>query len=192
MTSMNLYQPAAATAEGVFPPARAAKVPVLITGLITADDAIASLKAVGKWRTWRISLLILPLLILVTFASMTNRRRRVVWPVPIATITAGAFLMTAPLRAKHRFVKSWNARPDYLHPISWTFSHEGLLTETINSKTLRDWSGFQYAQITADRIVLAQPGDMMFSFVPRRLFASEDDWSAVCQLLAAKLPVRGL
>ena len=23
-------------------------------------------------------------------------------------------------------------------------------------------------------------------------FASEDDWSAVCQLLAAKLPVRGL
>jgi hypothetical protein len=189
MTTLNSYPP---SGGAVFPPAQAAKVPVRVTGSITADDAIESLKAVGKWRTWRISLIVLPLLVLITLATLTNRRRRIVWPVPIATITAGVLLMTAPLRAKRRFVRSWNNRPDYHHPISWTFSHEGLLTETINSKTLRDWSGFVYAKITPERIVLAQPGDMMFSFVPRRLFSSDGEWTAACQLLAAKLPVRGL
>src|SRR5262245_32316739 len=189
MGILNSDQP---TSGAVFPPAQLAKVPVRVTGLITADDAIASLKTVGKWRTWRVSLIILPLVILVTFATMSNRRRRVIWPVPVAMVTAGIFLMTAPLRARYRFVKSWNSRPDYQQPVSWTFSHEGLLTETINSKTLRDWSGFVYARITPDRIVLAQPGDAMFSFVPRRLFSSDAEWTAVCQLLEAKLPFRGL
>jgi len=189
MTILNSYQ---LPGGAVFPPAQAAKVPVRVTGSITADDAITSLKAVGKWRTWRVSLIVLPLLLLITLATMTNGRRRIIWPVPIAMITASVLLVTAPLRAKRRFIQSWNTRPDYHHPISWTFSNEGLLTETINSKTLRDWSGFLYARITPDRIVLAQPGDVMFSFVPRRLFSSEEEWTAVCQLLAAKLPVRVL
>ena len=189
MTSMHSYQPA--MSGSLFPSAQAAKLPVRVTGLITADDVIASLKAVGKWRYWRIPLLVLPVLLMITFVTLTNRRRGVAWPVPIVSIAAGLFLLTAPLRARHRFIKSWNARTEFQHPVSWTFSNEGLFTETVSSKSLRDWSGFIYAKITPDRIVLAHPGETMFSFIPRRLFSTEDDWTATCQLLAAKLPVRG-
>ena len=189
MSSINPYQPF--MSDGVAPAVVPSKLPVRVTGQITADDAIASLKAAGKWRTWRVSVLILALLVAFTLASMTNRRRKAAWPVPIATIVASVFVLTAPLRTRHRFVKAWNARTEYQHPVSWTFSPEGLLTETISSKTLRDWSGFLYAKITGDRIVLAQPGDVMFNFVPRRYFESEGDWAAVCQLVATKLPLRG-
>ena len=188
MTSMNPYQ--TPMSGGVFPAAVPSKLPVRVTGLITADDVIASLKVVGKWQPWRTSLVVVPILLVFAALSAANRRRGA-WVPLLVFVVPLVMLLLAPLRARRRLLVSWNSRPEYQHPVSWTFSNEGLLTETISSKTLRDWSGFLYAKIMPDRIVLAQPGDMMFSFVPRRFFESEGDWAAVCQLLAIKVPVRG-
>jgi hypothetical protein len=187
MTSLNPYQ--SFSSGGVFPAAQPAKLPVRVTGQITADDVLAALKAVGKWRPWRTAFLFASILIVIAAHSAANRRRGM-WIGSLFLVVPLLMALLALLRARRRLVNSWNARPEYQHPVSWTFSHEGLLIETVSSKTLRDWSGFLYAKVTPDRIVLAQPGDAMFNFVPRRFFGTEGDWVAVCQLLAAKLPVR--
>jgi hypothetical protein len=166
-----------------------AKLPVRVTGLITAEDVIGSLKAVGKWQPWRTVMIAVPMLLLVAFLQGINRPRRG-GALPILLLIPLIMLLLIPLRARRRVLNSWKDRPEYHQPISWTFSEEGVLIETISSQTLRSWNGFLYAHITPDRIVLAQPGDAMFNFVPRRLFESDGQWLAVCQLLASKLPVR--
>jgi hypothetical protein len=163
--------------------------PVRVTGMMTADDSLAALKAVGKWHPWRIPLIVFPVLIWVMFTAF-DQWRAVGWFPPLVVLVAGLFLLTFPLRIKRRFVKAFRARTEYAQPVTWTFSDEGLLTETIHAKTLRVWSGFAYVKITPTLIVLAQPGDAMFNFIPRRLFETEGDWLAVTQLLAAKLPVK--
>lgn len=186
MTSIHAHPPG--SSGGVYAAAQPAKLPVRVTGLITADDVIASLKAVGKWRTWRTALFLVPIMLILFSLGAGNRRRLplllIFFMIPLV------IAILAPLRARWRLKKSWRAHTEYHQPVSWTFSEDGLFVETVNSKSLRHWAGFVYAKITPERIVLAHPGDQMFNFVPRRLFESDAQWVAVCQLLASKVPVK--
>lgn len=164
------------------------RLPITVSGLLTPDDCIAALKAVGKWRVWWIpSLALLGIaLIGANLPAVRGGAGRVGLTM---ILLAGLFLLTYPLRMRRRFVRTWQARTEFSHPVSWTFADDGLLTETVNAKNFRDWNGFAYAKITPRQIVLSYPGNAMFSFVPKRFF-TDDDWTCVCQHLNMKLTVK--
>jgi len=133
---------------------------------------------------------LIPALILLTIIAGLNFQRGDQWEIVIAWGVCAVICLGLPLRARQRFVAAWNSRNDHHHPVSWTFSDEGLFTETVNAKALHSWTAYTRVTITRDHVVLAQQGGQSFNFVPRRFFETEGDWLAVRQLLASKLPVR--
>jgi hypothetical protein len=186
MTSINPYEPpqiGSATSRPV-------RLPVRVSGVLTAEDAIESLRAVGKWRTWLVPLVVAPTLLLIGGLILLTWPIVVDWRLPVALGVFALVMMLTPIRARQRFRKQWKARPEHHQPIVWTFSPDDLLIEATNSKHLHAWTGFIYAKITPDKLILAQQGGAMFNFIPRRFFETEDDWVAVCDLLSNKLPVR--
>jgi len=182
MTSINPYEPARERSV----PSPVGALPVRATGVVTAEDALSALAAVGKWRPWRTPLLVLPVMLLAGVAWLLNPRGG--WFGPAMMVVAGLVLLSAPFRAKGKFAKTWNARPEHAHPIVWTFSDEGLFIESINSKHLHSWSTFVSARVLPDKLILTQHGGQMFNFIPRRCFNTDADWQTVCQLIASKLP----
>jgi len=164
-------------------------VPVRVSGLLTATDAIKALGAVGKWRTWPYYALAITL-VLIAVALMI-RQLPSVSIVSISVFLVGAvFFAIRPLILRIRFIRSWNARPEYQQPITWVFSDEGIFVESTMSKHQQAWEAYQYAKISTNEIVLAHHGNAMFNFVPVRFFASEQELAAVRQMIAAKLPLR--
>jgi len=156
---------------------------------VTAQDSLRALAVAGKWRPWRVLFVAIPALIWLIFVASIDGGGSG-WLYLLIIVTVGLLLPAGLFRFKRRYVKAFDARIEYRQPVTWTFSSEGLLTETIHSKTLRLWSGFAYAKISPDLIVLAHHGDALFNFVPRRLFETEGEWLAVGQLLAEKVPRR--
>jgi hypothetical protein len=163
--------------------------PVKVTGLVTAEDSLKALAIVGKWRPWRVVFVAVPALIWLVFVVSIDGGG-LGWFSLMVIVMVSLLLLMGVFQVKHRYFKAFDARIEYRQPVTWTFSSEGLLTETIHSKTLRLWNGFAYAKITPELIVLAHHGDAMFNFVPRRLFETEGDWLVVGQLLAEQVPRR--
>jgi len=185
MTPVNPYEPP----RSATPATIAGRLPVRATGVLTPEDALRALAAVGKWRPWRFSLIGLSIMA-VGLLVLSQGAGGIKWPLIFAAAIFGLAMALGVLNAKRKFRKAWNARPEHAQPIVWTFSDEGLFIESMNSKHLHSWTAFVYARITPDKLILAQHGDAMFNFVPRRCFDTDADWLAVSQLLVARLPVR--
>lgn len=187
MSAINPYQPPQpelVAAELVGPG------PITASGVLTADDAIAALRAMGKWRPWLLPLIAIPIFAIAALSTLNQP----VLPRNWLPIIAAAIFLTAALSlgfgARTRMAKQWIARPENLHPIRWTFQSDGLMIETVHSRHYLAWPSFSSARILPDKIVLTQHGGTMFNFIPRRMFTSEADWHAVSQMLAAKLPAQ--
>jgi len=165
--------------------------PLRATGVLRPDDAISALKAIGKWRAWLGSLIVATIIIVVGIVLALNQPapNDWVWPAIFCGVMA-VFALLLPLQVRHRFANTWNARPENQAPVTWTFSDDGLLVETTRSKHLHFWEAFDSITVTRDQLILAQNGGVMFNFIPRRFFESDDEWTAVCQLVAAKVRMR--
>jgi hypothetical protein len=187
VTPTNPYEPPRPEIAAV----GAAQLPVQVSGVLTPQDAIAALRAVGKWKPWRLSIIAASIGLAIISIQVLNRPPGGIrWPVVMLVAVVAVALSLAPITAKQKFVKSWNSRPENNKPITWTFSEEGLFIEAAHSKHLHAWTAFPYMRMTPSQLILAQHGDAMFNFIPRRFFNSDADWQAACQLLATKLPVR--
>ena len=186
--TINPYQPPQSGPSSAHP----APLPVRVTGVLTAEDAQRALRAAmgGRRAFWFIisgaAVVVLGTIGLMIWQGDWIRLWAAAFQV-VAVVIIGCVLFVL---SKRRFAASWNGRPENRQPVSWTFSNEGLLIETTSGKQLHYWNSFAYATIPADKVILAQRGGLMFNFVPRRLFETDEDWAAVCQLLALKLPVR--
>lgn len=185
MSEVNPYQPPL-EARLVESPG---SLPVRVGGVLTADDAITTLRKVGKWRPWQGAVITIPLAIIIAIGFAVNDQMRNVW-VPIVTVgIAMVIALWLVLGAKGRMQKQWNSRPEHANPMMWTFSEDGLFVETTNSKHLHAWSAFTQASVSPEMLILTQQGNAMWNFIPRRFFSSDADWYAVTQLLAAKLRI---
>jgi hypothetical protein len=152
---VNPYQPP----RPEIPEAANAQVPVRVTGVLTPEDAISALRAVGKWQPWRLAMFVIPAALLaIGYLLLAPPAGQVRWPVVIEIAIFALVLALAPLNAKGKFVSTWKLRPDNSQPISWTFSNDGLFVEAVHSKHLHGWPSFLYARITADQYILAQQG----------------------------------
>lgn len=168
-------------------PSPTASLPVRVSGVMTADDALSALKAVGKWNPKPMIWLSLAAILLGAGLLVASGGRKG-WILPATICVAGVLVLAVWLRAKTRFVANWNARPEHSHPLTWTFSDDGLFVETINSKHLHAWTAFVTVRVTPNMLVLTQQGGQMFNFIPRRFFTSESDWEAVGKFLTQRLP----
>jgi hypothetical protein len=187
VTAINPYEP---PREVLQPLAAPGTLPVRATGILTADDFVDTLKAVGQWRPRLVQKVIVVLAVgsvLVAFVAYGVDGLLVVVP-PLGA--ACALVLWGTIAGKRRLEKIWNARPENREPMSWTFSEEGLYVETVNSKHFHAWNGFTKGTIWPDKLILTQQGEGMWNFIPRRFFATEGDWQAVTQLVAGQLPVR--
>jgi hypothetical protein len=162
--------------------------PITASGVLTADDAISALRAVGKWRPWFLPLVAIPIFAIVAISTMNQPLFARNWVPMIAVVVSVVFVLSLSFRARSRMTKQWNARTENLYPVRWTFHAEGLEIETMQSKHYLAWSSFISVKIMPDQVILTQQGGTMWNFVPRRNFRSDADWQVVTQVLATKLP----
>jgi hypothetical protein len=173
-----------------------APLPVRARGVLTPEDARQALNVAFRQGSG-IVLIATAVAVVVLFAGAALLAFRnpghesEFWPSAAALTIVGSFFIPMYLVLhRRRFARMWNSRAENQQPVTWTFSADGLLIETASGKQLQFWSSFIYALTTTDKLILAQQGGMQFNFVPRRFFETEEDWAAVRQLLAEKLPVR--
>lgn len=187
MSNVNPYEP---PSQGTRAPS-VLTLPVRASGVLTSDDAITALRIVGKWRVWVGSLVVAVLIGVVGIAHAWIQPAPIdwIWPMLFWGVMAVSALFL-PLQAKHRFAKTWNARPENQSPITWSFSEEGLYVETARSKHLHSWEAFDGTKVAREQLVLVQNGGEMFNFIPRRFFESEAAWNAACQLVASRVSMR--
>jgi len=186
VTAINPYEPPREPLPQVAVPGT---LPVRATGILTGDDFVGTLKAVGQWRPRlaivAVVVLVLSLVYLVTARGMGEH----LWLGATGVAVALVLLLLFITRGKRRLRDQWNARVEHREPISWTFAEEGLYIETVHSKHFHAWTAFVQASIRPDKLILTQQGGGMWNFIPRRFFASEGDWQAATQLVTAKLPL---
>jgi hypothetical protein len=71
-----------------------------------------------------------------------------------------------------------------------TFFDASVLIETRTAKHLLHWGAIEGARVDSQCIALQQSGSDEFIAVPRRWFATEEDWKLACHLVSTKLPAR--
>jgi hypothetical protein len=187
MNELNPYQPpesAPVRAEMVGPG------PIIASGVLTADDAISALRSVGKWRPWLFPVLMIPIIAIVAISTVNQQLLGRNWLPAIVAPVFAVIVLWLSLGARSRMTKQWNARPEHLHPVRWTFHPNGLAIETLHSNSFLAWPSFTSVKIMPDQVILTQHGGAMWNFIPRRTFASDADWLAVTQMLATKLPTQ--
>ncbi|HEX5105035.1 MAG TPA: YcxB family protein [Pirellulaceae bacterium] len=165
---------------------------IVVTGLLSADDAIRAMKVLGKWRPFRTGLLFVAFLLVIAAIATTQKPDIRIHVLVVVGAIGSLVAIGWASSVRDKFTKQFCANPEIANPIVWTFSGEGLLIQTANTSSLHAWNSFEKATITPTVVILAHHGGLSFNFIPRRLFASEADYSATCQLISAKLPVRQL
>jgi hypothetical protein len=187
MNELNPYQPPESE------PVRAEVVgpgPIIASGVLTADDAISALRAVGKWRPWLFPVLAIPIIAIFAISTVNQQLLGRNWLPTIVAAVFAVIVLWLSFSARSRMTKQWNARNENQHPVRWTFHADGLAIETIQSKHYLAWSSFTSVKLLPDQVILTQQGGTMWNFIPRRTFASDADWLAVTQMLATKLPTQ--
>ncbi len=185
MNDVNPYEPPRESSPTTSPDS----LPVRASGTLTADDVIATLQSMGKWRPWLALLIAMPVIVVVTIIFAVNNGPRNWWAPFLSMGIATVIVLWMTLGARRRMEKQWKALPENGQPIVWTFSEDSLLVETTNSKHLHSWSAFVRASITPHMFILTQQGDALWTFIPRRFFESDSDWQTVVQLIGAKIQV---
>src|SRR5262245_6586803 len=188
--TINPYQPPQSGVSSAHP----GPLPVRATGVMTADDARRALAAATKTGTFSLKAVAVAIVLMFLFMAVMSRHHSVyrfeLWASAIELPVILGILTLLFFMARRTFNAAWNAHPENHQPVTWTFSEDGLFVETATSKHLHYWTSFIYAKIPADTLILAKPGGTLFTCVPRKFFESDEDWAAVCNLLALKLPVR--
>jgi hypothetical protein len=165
---------------------------IIVTGLLSSDDAVRAMKVLGKWHPFRPSLLLVAVSLVVAAIATAHKPGIRIHVLVVVGVIGLLLTIGSASRARDKFAAQFYTNPQIANPIVWTVSAEGLLIQTVNTSASHAWNSFERATITPAVVILEHPGGLSFNFIPRRLFASEADYLTTCQLISAKLPVRQL
>jgi hypothetical protein len=172
-------------------PCCSGRLPVRVTGILTAEDAIHALQSLGVGRKWR--------RILVCCGSAGVAAGLFVAVVfhyqvvgILIALTSFFSIENALFAWKRNLRNAWGGRDDYKHPVTWSFCEDALRVETIRHNEQYHWNNVVDLRVTHNQVAIMgkQANSPVLVFVPRRFFDAEEDWAAVCQLIAHKVVVR--
>lgn len=156
--------------------------PVGFEGVVSEDDFVAAQRLHCRaWRVWIVPLALVVAIVSVLSALTANAADAGAAALGVVLISLVALGWLAPWHWR----RLYRRQPSLHEPFEGQLDEEGLTCRSPFVQGSLPWRMVVRARIDEGMILLYQ-GPRLFNLLPRRLFASDDDWRRA-QALAARM-----